>query len=159
MKLKSISVIEERSAVKLLIVAVVLPGVLCFLSSCMSKPADLLKSGARLSVNLTNEVESVGIDSWRAVPIQIPYRCSLTIFAHVNRGNSMTMMLTDRKGIERLTTHKWGSYLGEFYAPDTTTFQHTGKVNQGTYYFVVRDKHIGNISSSSDVSVKAHMEP
>jgi hypothetical protein len=159
MKLKSILVIEEGAAVKLLIIAVVLPGVLCFISSCILKPPSRMKSGAQLPVDLTNEVETVGVNSWRAVPIQIPYRCSLTISAHVDRGNSMTMMLTDSKGIERLRTHRWGSYLGEFYAPKTSTFQHTGRVNQGTYYSVVRDKHIGKVSSSSDVSVKAHIEP
>ena len=70
----------------------------------------------------------------------------------------MTMMLTDDKGIQRLKTHRAGSYLGEFYAPKATVFQHTGQVKQGTYFFVVRDKHIGNVSSSSDVSVKALIE-
>jgi hypothetical protein len=159
MKSKSILVIEERAAFKLLIVAVMLYGGLCFISSCTPKPVDLVKTGAQLSVSVTNEVASVGVHSWRAVTIQIPYKCSLTISAHVDRGNSMTMMLTDSKGIERLKTHKWGSYLGEFYAPNTTAFKHTGRVNQGTYYFVVRDKHIGNVLSSSDVSVKAHIEP
>jgi hypothetical protein len=143
---------------KLLLLALAL-GIVCAGSACGRNPTDLPKAAKPLPNDLTHEIETVAANSWKAVPIQIPYKCSLTISAHVERGNSMTMMLTNSKGIERLTTHKSGSYLGEFYVPNTTTFQHTGRVNQGTYYFVIRDKHIGKFSSSSDVSVKASIQP
>jgi hypothetical protein len=129
-------------------------------SSLAGKPAGLLNAATHLPVDLTNEVDSVAVHGWRAIPIQIPYTGSLTIVAHVQRGNSMTMMLTDSNGLQKLKNHKWVSYLGEFYAPHTVDFHHTGRVHQGAYCFVIRDKHAGiNSPSSSDVSVEARIEP
>jgi hypothetical protein len=128
--------------------------------SLAGKPAGLVNAAAHLPVDLTSEVDSVAVHSWRAVPIQIPYTGFLTISAHVQRGNSMTMMLTDGNGLQKLKNHKWGSYLGEFYAPHTADFHHTGRVHQGVCYFVIRDKHVENDSpSSSEVSIKARIEP
>jgi hypothetical protein len=118
-----------------------------------------LISRMQLPLALANEMESVGAHSWKAVPIQIPYKGHLTVSAHVERGNPMTMMLTDDKGIRRLEKHQWGSYLGEFYAPLTTNFNHTGRLNEGKYYFVIRDKHFETVSGTSDVSVKAYLVP
>jgi hypothetical protein len=130
------------------------------ISSLAGKPAGLLNATTHLPVNLTNEVDSVAVHGWRAVPIQIPYTGSLTIVAHVQRGDAMTMMLTDGNGLQKLKNHKWGSYLGEFYAPHAADFHHTGRVHQGVYYFVIRDKHVEIDSpSSSDVSVEARIEP
>ena len=124
------------------------------------KPAGLVSAATHLPVNLASEVDSVAVHSWRAVPIQIPYTGSLTISAHVQRGNSMTMMLTDGNGLQKLKNHKWGSYLGEFYAPHTADFHHTGRVHPGVYYFVIRDKHVETDSPSlSDVSIEARIEP
>jgi hypothetical protein len=129
------------------------------MSSLAGKPAGLL-AATHLPVNLTNEVDTVAVHGWRAIPIQIPYTGSLTIVAHVQRGNSMTMMLTDGNGLQKLKNHKWGSYLGEFYAPHAADFHHTGRVHQGAYYFVIRDKHAEIDSpASSYVSVEARIEP
>jgi hypothetical protein len=128
--------------------------------SLAAKPAGLVNAAAHLPVDLTSEVDRVAVHSWRAVPIQIPYTGSLTISAHVQGGNSMTMMLTDGNGLQKLKNHKWGSYLGEFYAPHTADFHHTGRVHQGVCYFVIRDKHVENDSPSfSEVSIKARIEP
>jgi hypothetical protein len=134
-------------------------GMLCLGSACGEKATELPTVPAQRPINLANEVETVATNSWTAMPIEIPYKCSLAISADVVRGNSLTMMLTNSKGIQRLKTHKSGSYVGEFYAPHTITFRHTGRVNQGTYYFVMRDKHLGEPFSSSDISVKASIEP
>ena len=138
----------------------VLVGVIWVIVSSFGKPTDLLKATARLPMDLMNEVESVGANSWRAVPIQIPYTGSLTISAHVMRGNAMMMYLTDSNGLEKLKASNQNTYLGSFFAPQASTFQHTERVNQGTYYFVMRDDSLGILSSpSSDVSVKARIEP
>ena len=126
----------------------------------VGKPTDLIKTAARLPIDLTNEVESVRANSWRAVSIQIPYSGSLTISAHVQRGNPMMMYLTDIDGLEKLKAGNQNTYLNNFYAPQASTFQHTGRVNQGAYYLVLRDKSLGILSSSSsDVTVKVHIEP
>jgi hypothetical protein len=141
-------------------VLVFLVGVLWFIASVVAKPTDLIKTAVRLPIDLTNEVESVRANSWRAVSIQIPYSGSLTISAHVQRGNPMMMYLTDSDGLEKLKAGNRNTYLNNFYAPQANTFQHTGRVNQGAYYLVLRDNSLGILSSSSsDVTVKARIEP
>jgi hypothetical protein len=146
------------AAIKLLILVLCF-GCDLFVLSHTGKGTSLVNAPPHLPIDLTDEIENVPIDSWSAVPIQVPYNGFLTISARVRRGNAMTMMLTDSKGIQKLKTHKWGSYLGEFYASKTVAFEHTGRVHQGTYYFVIRDKHNGAVLPfSSDVSVKARIE-
>jgi zinc-ribbon domain len=149
----------KHLGIKLVVLALLI-GILWFIFSLAGKPTDLMKAAARMPIDLTNEVESVQAHSWRAIAIPVPYSGSLTISAHVQRGNPMMMFLTDGAGLEKLKTDNQNTYWGDFYAPKASTFQHTGRVNQGSYYFVLRDNTLGILSSSSsDVSVKARVEP
>jgi hypothetical protein len=149
----------RHTAIKV-VVLIFLVGVLWFIASMVAKPTDLINLAAHLPIDLTNEVENVRANSWRAVGIQVPYTGSLTISAQVQRGNPMMMYLTDSDGFEKLKAGNRNKYLNNFYAPQASTFQHTGRVNQGAYYLVLRDSSLGILSSSSsDVTVKARIEP
>jgi len=151
--------VNSYTGVKLLILVLML-GALWWILSQAGKPADVIKTVVHLPIDLTNAVENVHAHSWWAVPIQVPYDGSLTITAQVQRGNAIQMYLTNAAGLETLKTDGQNTYLGGFLAPEARTFQHTERIIQGTYYFVLRDNSLGILSAnSSDVAVKARIEP
>jgi hypothetical protein len=140
-------------------VLLLLLGVVWFAS--VDSPTHLLKSAAHMPMDLTNEVENVRVHSWRGVALTVPYTGSLTVSAQVERGNPIQMFLTDGSGVDKLKAgDRAATYIGAFYAPQARTFQHTERVNQGTYYLVLRDSSLGILSSSaSDVSLKVQLAP
>jgi hypothetical protein len=107
------------------------------------------------------ETFSVPARGWQAISVSVPYDGSLTIDAQVlGRGNAMEMFLTDAAGVEKLKSTGRGTYFGGFYATQSSSFQHTARMTQGQYFFVVRDKHLGIFSATaSDVSLKAKVDP
>jgi hypothetical protein len=151
---------SANTGIKLFVLACLL-AIIWFIVSLVGKPTDVLKMAARLPIDLTNEVESVHAHSWRAVTIQVPYDGSLTITAQVQRGNPIQIFLVDNAGMDKLKSgDRTAYYVGGFFAPQASTFQHTGRLNRGTYYLVLRDWSLGILSAtSSDVAVKARIEP
>jgi len=120
----------------------------------------LFKEAVRLPVDLNDETFGISAASWKAIAIQMPYDGALTITVQVLRGNPMDMFLTDSSGLEQLKTERKGTYVGGFYSVKGTSFYHTQRIRQGQYYFVVWDRSLGILSSSSsDISLKARAEP
>lgn len=135
-------------------------GVIWFIGTSVGRPAELLKSAAHMPMDLTNEVENVHAHSWRGVPLTVPYSGSLTVGAQVQRGNPIQMFLTDSAGLEKLKANDGATYVGGFYAPQARAFLHTERINQGTYYLVLRDNSLGILSSTaSDVALKVQLAP
>jgi hypothetical protein len=151
---------SSSTAAKVMVLIFLL-GVIWFIATKVGKPTELLKSAAHMPMDLTNEVENVHANSWRAVPLTVPYTGSLTVSAHVVRGNPIQMFLTDSAGVDKLKAgEKAFTYIGGFYAPEASTFQHTAQIIQGTYYLVMRDSSLGIFSSSaSDISLKVQLAP
>jgi len=150
---------SSNIGIKLALLAVLI-GVLWYIVSQVGKPTTLVRTVARLPIDLTNEIENVHANSWRALTIQVPYDGALTISVQVQRGNPVQMYLTTPAGLDKLKNESQNTYLGGFFAQQARTFQHTERVNQGTYYFVLRDYSLGILSSqASDVAVKARIEP
>jgi hypothetical protein len=125
------------------------------------KPAiTAIKEAARMPVDLKNETFGVPSTSWKAIGFQVPYAGSLTVSVQVTRGNPMEMFLTNDSGLQELKSTKQARYLGSFYSVKGTSFAHTERIGPGVYYFVVRDPSLGILSSSSsDVTLKAHIDP
>jgi hypothetical protein len=151
----------SSSAAAKVVVLIFLLGVIWFIATKVGKPTELLKSAAHMPMDLTNEVENLHANSWRAVPLTIPYTGFLTVSAHVERGNPIQMFLTDSTGVDKLKAGERAlTYIGGFYAPQASTFQHTDRINQGTYYLVMRDNSLGILSSTaSDISLKVQLAP
>lgn len=144
----------------LLVLLIVLAWI--YFQSRIDKPAGtLLKEVTHMPVDLRTETFSVPARSWKAIGIQVPYNGSLTVNVQVlGNGNAMEMFLTNEAGIEKLKSTKEATYLSGFYAVKASTFQHTERISQGSYYFVVRDRHLGILSASaSDVSLNARIDP
>src|SRR5258708_9743188 len=126
-----------------------------------NKPSStVIKEVMRMPTDVKDEAFGVPAASWKGISIQVPYDGVLTISVEVSRGNPMQMFLTDNAGLERLKSTKQASYIGSFYSAKGTSLQHSERVRQGLYYFVVRDNSLGILSSSSsDVSLKARIAP
>jgi len=117
-------------------------------------------SATRRPTELANSVASIPAQGWHSVAIEVPYAGSLTISANVQHGNPMMMYLTNDGGPKGLEAGNRNTCLDDFCATQTNDFQHTGLVNQGTYYFVIHDDSPGIPShSSSDVALKVSIEP
>jgi hypothetical protein len=72
--------------------------------------------------------------------LKFPITSPLRLTVQVTRGNPVEMFLTDSNKVEKLKTgDRRATYCGAFYAVKTTTFQHTERLTQGTYFFVIRD--------------------
>jgi len=133
-----------------------------YIQSRLTQPAaTVFKEVVHMPMDLRTETFTIPARGWKAVAIEVPYNGSLTIEAQVlGRGNAMEMFLTDDNGVDKLKSTGQGTYIGGFYAVKGSSFQHTARMNQGTYYFVVRDQHFGILSAtSSDVSLKARVDP
>lgn len=128
----------------------------------LNQPAvNTFKGAVRMPVVLRTETFTIPARGWKSTAFQIPYTGSLTVEVQVlGRGNAMEMFLTDQSGVEKLQSTGEGTYIGGFYAVKASSFQHTEQMNEGTYYFVIRDKHFGILSANtSDVSLKARIDP
>jgi hypothetical protein len=159
----AVSANKKTSALPRLLLGILLLTLLwAYLQPRLSRPATtVLKEVVHMPVDLRTETFTIPARGWKAIAIEVPYSGSLTINAEVlGRGNAMEMFLTDRSGIEKLQSGGQSTYLGGFYAVKGSSFQHTERMNQGQYFFVVRDRHFGILSaSSSDVSLKARIDP
>jgi hypothetical protein len=133
-----------------------------YIQSRLTQPAaTVFKEVVHMPVDVRAETFTIPARGWKAMAIEVPYNGSLTIEAQVlGRGNAMEMFLTDNSGVEKLKSTGQETYIGGFYAIKGSSFQHTARMNQGTYYFVVRDRHFGILSATaSDVSLKARVDP
>jgi len=133
-----------------------------YIQSNLTRPAaTVFKEVVHMPIDLRTETFTVPARGWKAIAIDVPYNGSLTIEAQVlGSGNAMEMFLTDQSGIDKLKATGQGTYINGFYAVKGSSFQHTARMSQGTYFFVVHDRHFGILSATaSDVSLKARVDP
>lgn len=118
---------------------------------------------AHTSIALRDETQNLPANSWRAIPIQPPYRGSLDVTLEVARGNPLDVLLVDSSQMDIMKkTSDWRPIQGntDFSATKTTAYHRTATINQGTYFLVLRDTSLGIFSqSASDVSVKVVLNP
>lgn len=119
-----------------------------------------IKQAVNLPADVMNDTFGLRAASWRSTPIRVPYNGSLTISVQVTRGNPVRVFLTNQEGVNKFRDTKQGTYFGGFYSDNTKSFDHTDRLQPGQYYLVVYDSSLGILSSpSSDISVKAHIDP
>jgi hypothetical protein len=121
-----------------------------------------MKEIANLPADLNSDSFGLPAASWKSVAIEVPYNGSLTISVQVARGNSVRVFLTDKEGLEsfRQDTDGMMRYFGGFYSDKTKSFDHTARISPCQYQLVVYDPSYGILSaSSSDISLKAHIDP
>jgi len=114
-------------------------------------------------ITLRDETQNLPAAHYRSISVQPPYNGNLDVTLDVVRGNPLDVFLVDSSQMDIMKrTNDWGPIQGnlDFSATKTTTYHRTARVNQGTYFLVLRDTSLGIFSSSStDVSVKAVLNP
>ena len=75
-------------------------------------------------------------------------------------GNPAHVFLTNEAGVEKFKDTLQGTHYGGFASQKTMSFEHTERLNAGQYFLVVHDPSLGILSSSSsDITLKAHIAP
>lgn len=119
-----------------------------------------IKEMANLPSDLVNDSFGLSAASWKSTPVMVPYNGSLTISVEVTRGNPVHVFLTNAVGVEKFKDTLQGTHYGGFASQKTMSFEHTARINAGQYFLVVHDPSLGILSSSSsDISLKAHIAP
>ena len=111
-------------------------------------------------LTLENAIENVPAHSWKAIAISLPYDGTLQIEMSVQKGNDLDVDLIPIAELENYKNDVQYSYIQNFTASTAQTYSRSGNLNAGQYYFVIRDKTLGILSSSSsDVKVFIKLNP
>jgi len=147
-----------------IVLLVVLMGLLAFVWYIAGAKitGQMIATVVHAPMELRNEVENLRANSWKALPFTTTYAGSVTINVRVVRGNPMGVLVVDANQLDTLKAGEWGKALSytEFNALKTQVYERSARLQQGSYYLVLRDTSLGILSSSaSDVSVKIDLHP
>jgi len=113
-------------------------------------------------ITLKDEVQNVPAASWKAVALNLPYSGTINVNLGVVRGNPVDVFLTTPDQLEMMNKEEWNNVrvYSDFNAAKTKTYRRAARLDQGSYYLVMRDTSLGILSSSaSDISVKVQLNP
>jgi hypothetical protein len=114
----------------------------------------------RQPIELKNVIESLPANSFKGLPISLPYAGTVMVELGVKAGNDVDVYLVPQDQIERVQKKEQFRHLQEFEAKKTRSYRRSGRLAAGTYYIVLFDTTLGILSSSSsDIIVRAKLEP
>jgi len=123
---------------------------------------NLIRTVVRAPITLKDSVENLPAASWKAVGLNLPYSGTVSISLEVVRGNPVDVFVTPSDQLETIKLGQWSNVrvYNDFNALKAKMYRQSGKLEQGSYYLVIRDTSLGVVSSSaSDVSVKVQLNP
>jgi hypothetical protein len=122
----------------------------------------MIATAVHAPITVTDEVENIPANSWKAVALNFPSGGAVDINLRVVRGNPIDVFLTTTDQLETMKKAQWSSVkvYTDFNATKTQTYHRTGQLGPGSYYLVLRDTSLGILSqSASDISVKIQLNP
>jgi hypothetical protein len=123
---------------------------------------NLIRTVVRAPIALKDSVENLPAASWKAVGLNLPYPGTVDISLEVVRGNPVDVFVAPADQLETIKQGQWSNVrvYNDFNALKAKTYRQSGRLEQGSYYLVLRDTSLGVLSSSaSDVSVKVQLHP
>jgi hypothetical protein len=126
------------------------------------KTTQMVASAVHAPMTLKDEVENVGVNSWKAVGVDVPYSGTVDLSLQVLQGNPIDVFVVPSDQLDTMKKEDWNDLkvYSDFNATKTRTFRRTGELGQGSYYFVLRDTSPASASShASDISVKVQLTP
>jgi hypothetical protein len=117
---------------------------------------------SHIPITITDEVQNVPANSWKALNYICPMGGKLDITVNVVNGNPIDLFLTTADQLDAMNKGEWQNIkvFSDFNATKTRTYHRTQSVGPGNYYFVLRDTSLGVLSAhASDVSVKTILTP
>jgi hypothetical protein len=122
----------------------------------------MIATAVRAPIEVKNEVENLRAASWKAIALNLPYTGTVNIDLSVANGNPVDVFLTTPDQLEAMQKEQWSSVLAytDFNATGTKLYRRSGRLTEGNYFLVVRDRSLGILSASaSDISVKVQLNP
>ncbi len=122
----------------------------------------MIATAVHAPITVTDEVQNLPANSWKAIPFALTYGGTLDINLQVIRGNPIDVFLTTIDQLDTMQKGEWNNVrvFGYFNAVKTKTYRRTGQLGKGSYYLVLRDTSLGILSSpATDVSVKVELNP
>lgn len=120
----------------------------------------ILATAVHAPIQLVNEIQNVPAHSWKAVPFTTTYAGSVTIDIREVRGNPIDVFVMNADQLDKLKANESVLTFTDFDAQKTQVYERTARLQQGTYYLVMRDTSLGILSSSaSDISVRIQLNP
>jgi hypothetical protein len=123
---------------------------------------NLIRTVVRAPITVKDSVENLPAASWKAVGLNLPYAGTVDISLGVVRGNPVDVFVAPADQLETIKQGQWSNVrvYNDFKALKAKTYRQSGRLEQGSYYLVIRDTSLGVLSSSaSDVSVKVQLNP
>lgn len=114
------------------------------------------------SVTVTDVVENVPANSWKALALTLPYGGTVDINLQVVSGNPLDVFLTTPDQLDTMKKEDWANVrvFSEYNATKSRSYRRTGQLGMGNYYLVVRDTSLGILShSATDISLKVQLNP
>lgn len=124
--------------------------------------SDTFRTAVRAPVTLTDSIENLPVNSWKAIALRLPYAGTAEVSLQVVRGNPIDVFLTTTDQLDAMKQGQWNNVraFADFNAVKTTAYRRMGQLGQGSYYLVMRDRSLGILSAaSSDISVKVQLNP
>jgi hypothetical protein len=116
-------------------------------------------AAALAPMTLTDVVENLPANSWRAIPVKVPYSGTLRVELDVVRGNPLNAYLVSAEEFSAFQENDAATprtYEG-FKAANTKTFHREAPFNSGEYYFLI--VYPSSSPSVSDVAVQIAVRP
>jgi hypothetical protein len=111
---------------------------------------------------LKNEVQNLPASSWKGIALTVPYSGMVEVNLQVVSGNPIDVFLTTSDQLETMKKEQWSQVQAypNFNAAKTKLYRRAVRLEQGSYYLVLRDTSLGILSASaSDISVKVQLNP
>ena len=123
------------------------------------KTQGAVNAAALAPLTLADVVENLPANSWKAIPVKVPYAGTLRVELDVVRGNALNAYLVNAEQFNAFQENDAATptaYEG-FNAVRTKTFRREAPLSSGEYYFLMVDR--SSSPSVSDVAVQIDVRP
>ena len=122
----------------------------------------LFATVVHVPLELNNGVENLRAASWKGIALNLPYSGTVDVNLDVMNGNPVDVFLVNPDQIDIMKKELWRQVqvYPDFNATKARTYRRNIRLNQGSYYLIIRDTSLGILSASaSDISVKVQLNP
>jgi len=117
-------------------------------------------AGAHALITLIDTVEKIKIGDWKALPLHLASRGTLSLVVSVVRGNPIDAYVIPSSELENFKHGKEFLKVADFTVTKNKRYRHAADINSGDYYLILRDSSLGVFSTqNSDIQITVQLEP
>lgn len=119
------------------------------------KPA----AGAPAPITLIDTVEKIKIGDWKALPLHLASRGTLSLIMSVVRGNPIDAYVIPGSELENFKRRTEFQKVAGFMVTKMSS-RHSSDIGSGDYYLILRDSSLGVFSTqNSEIKITVQLEP